>query len=195
MPGTAHRDPQAQLAQASLWVNTDGSLLSWAPAGVLLADGNARFPECPDLFPLSPLGDVDGDLAPEAQQYYVLLASETYRRGTRWYLGTLHPTNASVNSSAKNGSIGAGGFSASRRIGQGGAGTVFLADALPSLPETRRYFKMLDQQYLEAKARGLQAYLQATAALARPRLQFGESVHVLEELRDLLHAFLSGQPL
>jgi sucrose-6-phosphate hydrolase SacC (GH32 family) len=109
-PQSKHRDPEAQLAQATLWVNTDGSLLSWAPAGVLLADGNARFPECPDLFPLSPLGDVDGDLAPEAQQYYVLLASETYRRGTRWYLGTLHPTNASVNNSTKNDSIGAGGY-------------------------------------------------------------------------------------
>eukprot|EP00729_Bicosta_minor_P002094 gene2094-11946_t len=94
-----------QLAQASLWVNTDGSLLRWAPAGVLLADNAAIFPECPDLFPLSPLPvEQDepgaGKVPPQLQQMYVLLASETYRRGTRWYQGTLRRQNSSATATA-----------------------------------------------------------------------------------------------
>ena len=90
---------QGQLAQASLWVNRDGSLLNWQPAGVLLSDPAAKFPECPDLFPLFPLASSsseDGaETLPAAGQPYLLLASETYRRGTRWYMGTLQPNSNS----------------------------------------------------------------------------------------------------
>ncbi len=118
-----------QLAQASLWVNRDGSLLNWEPAGVLLSDPAAKFPECPDLMPLFSLvppteptsivpsatgtvsrtGAAEGDatrgsdgtvrgqetpLPPE--QPYLFLASETFRRGTRWYMGTLQPVSNST---------------------------------------------------------------------------------------------------
>jgi sucrose-6-phosphate hydrolase SacC (GH32 family) len=87
-------DPAAKLAQASLWVNRDSSLLSWEPAGVLLADSSAKFLECPDLFPLGPLRtSTDNTSAantiPGPHQRYLLLGSETFRRGTRWYIGTL----------------------------------------------------------------------------------------------------------
>ena len=105
-PGDRGAGASAKLAQASLWVNRDGSLLSWAPAGVLLADASVGFPECPDLFPLEPLaeereaageggsgggggGRDDDGVDDDDEPQYVLLASETYRNGTRYYLGPL----------------------------------------------------------------------------------------------------------
>ena len=52
-----------------------------------------------------------------------------------------------------------------RSIVQADASGAIALTALPALPETRRYFNTLEQQYLEAKGRGLQAYLQALANL------------------------------
>ena len=72
---------------------------------MLLADASVGFPECPDLFPLEPLaeereaagegvgggggGDGDDGVDDDDEPQYVLLASETYRNGTRYYLGPL----------------------------------------------------------------------------------------------------------
>jgi hypothetical protein len=133
-PLRGHGGPP-QLAQASLWVNTDGSLLRWAPAGVLLADGAARFPECPDLFPLSPLPLAQEEPVVAArpgpalgrQQMYVLLASETYRRGTRWYQGTLRRRNSGATAAANSTAGGAAAAAAAAAAAPRGYELVVLA--------------------------------------------------------------------